>query len=61
MTRDTQLPKFDEGNWAKVARFAFAASVVLSATGIRPEQQLSGTSCRAVEPARRRLSARAED
>ena len=31
MTRDTQLPKFDAGNWVKVARFAVAASVVLSA------------------------------
>jgi hypothetical protein len=28
MTRDTQLPKFDEGDWAEVARFAVAASVV---------------------------------
>jgi hypothetical protein len=31
MTRDMQPPKFDEGNWVKVARSAVAASVVLSA------------------------------
>jgi hypothetical protein len=31
MTRDTQRLKFDGGNWVKVARFAVAASVVLSA------------------------------
>ncbi len=30
MTENTQLPRFDEGNWVKVARLAVAASVVLS-------------------------------
>ncbi len=30
MTDHTQLPKFDDGNWVKVARLAVAASVVLS-------------------------------
>jgi len=34
MTGDTQLPKFDAGNWVKVARFAVAASVVLSAVTV---------------------------
>jgi hypothetical protein len=31
MTTDAQRRNFDEGNWVKVARFAVAASVVLSA------------------------------
>jgi hypothetical protein len=52
MTRDTQLPKFDEGNWAKVARFAFAASVVLSATRHPP-----GTAAIGNELPRRRAGA----
>lgn len=30
MTEHTQLPKFDDGNWVKVARLAVAANVVLS-------------------------------
>src|SRR5215467_4619820 len=30
MTADTQPPEFDAGNWVKMARFAVAASVVLS-------------------------------
>jgi hypothetical protein len=34
MTGDTQLPKFDADNWVKVARFAVAASVVLSAVTV---------------------------
>ena len=34
MIGDTQLPKFDADNWVKVARFAVAASVVLSAVTV---------------------------
>jgi hypothetical protein len=34
MVEHTQLPKFDAGNWVKVARLAVAASVALSAVTV---------------------------
>ena len=34
MTTNVQPPEFDAGNWVKMARFAVAAGVVLSATTV---------------------------
>ena len=34
MTTDAQPPEFDAGNWGKMARFAVAAGVVLSAATV---------------------------
>jgi len=34
MTTGTQPPEFDAGNWVKMARFAFAAGVFLSAVTV---------------------------